>query len=129
MSKYSSNRLLSFVEGKCPRCQSGKIFTHPILHPKFREVHDNCPHCGVKFQSEPGFFWGAMYFSYAILVGLCIFVGVIFYTIYKEPPLFQTSGTIIGIVILLMPFNLRFSRLLLIYLAAPYRRFDKRTLH
>lgn len=125
MDKYTKNRTLAFVQGKCPQCQTGKVFTHPLLSKHYREVHETCPHCGVKFQQEPGFFWGAMYFSYGLTVGLCITLGVVFYSIYETPPLFLTAGTIVGATLLLFPLNMRISRLLLIYLAAPYRKFDK----
>ena len=29
-------------------------------------MHDECPECGVSFEREPGFYYGAMYFSYGI---------------------------------------------------------------
>lgn len=126
MSRHTGNRFAAFLQGKCPRCQTGQVFSSSLFSPNFRQVNETCPHCKVKFQSEPGFFWGAMYFSYALVVGLSIVMGVIFYSIYKEPPLLLTSGTIIGTAVLLMPFNLRLSRLLMIYVAAPYRKYDKR---
>lgn len=66
-----------------------------------------------------------MYFSYALVTGWCIAVAIIFYQIYDEPPLFLTSGIIIGSVLLLMPVIARLSRMLLIYLIAPYRHFDE----
>jgi len=124
MAKFVQNRFTSFISGKCPRCQTGRVFETSALHPRFQKVRDTCDHCGVKYAQEPGFFWGAMYFSYALVVGWCIFAGIIFYSIYEEPPLFLTSGVIIGSIILLLPLIARLSRLLLIYLIAPYRAFD-----
>jgi hypothetical protein len=29
-------------------------------------MHEECPGCGVSFEREPGFFYGALYFSYGI---------------------------------------------------------------
>ena len=29
-------------------------------------MHERCPGCGLKFECEPGYFLGAMYFSYAL---------------------------------------------------------------
>jgi hypothetical protein len=29
-------------------------------------MHTNCPHCGVKFEREPGFFLGSIYINYGI---------------------------------------------------------------
>ena len=31
-------------------------------------MHPNCPVCGLKFQREPGYFVGAMYFSYLLSI-------------------------------------------------------------
>lgn len=31
-------------------------------------MHRNCPACGIAFEREPGYFLGAMYFSYALAV-------------------------------------------------------------
>ncbi len=29
-------------------------------------MHEKCPHCGVKFEREPGFFLGSIYINYGI---------------------------------------------------------------
>jgi hypothetical protein len=31
-------------------------------------MHDRCPNCGLKFEREPGYFLGAMYFSYILSI-------------------------------------------------------------
>lgn len=124
MSHYIKNRFDAFLSGRCPKCQTGPVFQTSFLNSKFQKVNDSCSHCGTKFSPEPGFFWGAMYFSYALVVGWCIVTASVFYQIYEEPPLFLTSGIIIGTTLLLLPVIARLSRLLLIYLIAPYRQFD-----
>ena len=37
-------------------------------------MYEKCPVCGLKFEREPGYFLGAMYFSYALSIppGLAI---------------------------------------------------------
>jgi hypothetical protein len=38
-------------------------------------MHDNCSHCGLKYQIEPSFFYGAMYVSYGLNVaGIAAFI-------------------------------------------------------
>ncbi|MBI1305440.1 MAG: DUF983 domain-containing protein [Bacteroidetes bacterium] len=115
----------AFLKGKCPQCRTGNLFVGSLFSKKFRAVHTNCPHCHVKFESEPGFFWGAMYFSYALVVATVIIVSVIIYSIQEEPPLMSTSIIVIGISLILTPLHLRLSRLLMVYIAAPYRKFKK----
>jgi uncharacterized protein (DUF983 family) len=46
----------------CPECRTGRIFRGWITS------HESCPSCGVVFEKEPGYFVGAMYFSYALSV-------------------------------------------------------------
>jgi hypothetical protein len=31
-------------------------------------MHERCPVCGLKFEREPGYFLGALYFSYALSI-------------------------------------------------------------
>ena len=116
--------LSSFVQGRCPQCREGKIFKSSVFNLlKFRKAHEHCPHCGVKFESEPGFFWGAMYFSYALNVGLAIIMGVIFFKLYEDPPYGLMVVTVLGVSALASPFVFRLARLLMMYVAAPYRKY------
>ena len=40
--------------------------------------HKNCSHCNLKYEIEPGFFYGAMYVSYALAIGLGCFLFILF---------------------------------------------------
>lgn len=44
----------------CPRCREGRVFAALL------RMHEACPACGLAFHREPGYFLGAMYFSYAL---------------------------------------------------------------
>lgn len=119
------SRFRAFSTGRCPQCHTGKLFRHSPLHPlKFNETLEHCPACGVKIEPEPGFFWGAMYFSYALVVALIMSIGIVMFNVYDDPPLGVLLGTVLGILFLLLPLIFRLSRLLMIYITAPYRRFD-----
>ena len=47
---------------RCPRCRDGRIFKRAVT------MNDPCPVCGLVFNREPGYFMGAMYFSYVLAV-------------------------------------------------------------
>ncbi len=47
----------------CPECRRGKVFANLFL-----KMNPTCPVCGLKFEREPGYFLGAMYFSYAMAI-------------------------------------------------------------
>jgi uncharacterized protein (DUF983 family) len=49
----------------CPRCRQGPIFRKPLWR-GFLATYDRCPVCGLKYEREPGYFLGAMYFSYLL---------------------------------------------------------------
>ncbi len=73
-------------QGKCPRCQSGKIFKSSAVNlRKFTDMNADCPVCGLHFEIEPGFFWGAMYVSYTITTGMMLVLGGLTYYIGNNP--------------------------------------------
>ena len=77
--------LIALTKGKCPQCRKGKVFKNKATNlKKFKDIHENCPSCGVKFESEPGFFWGAMYFSYAYSVASFIIIGFFFFFFWDD---------------------------------------------
>ncbi len=113
----------AFLGAKCPQCHTGNLFKNSLFSIQFKDIHSHCSHCKVKFESEPGFFWGAMYFSYALVVITIFIAAVIIYSLVDKPPLFETSATIIAISLILTPLHMRLSRLLMVYIAAPYRKY------
>jgi hypothetical protein len=54
-------------------CRQGPIFRSSVWR-GFLAMHERCPVCNVKFEREPGYFLGAMYFSYLLSIppGLAI---------------------------------------------------------
>jgi len=57
--------LRSILQQRCPRCRIGGIFHYSI----FRGFPKMCERCSIgdlKFEREPGYFLGAMYFSFAM---------------------------------------------------------------
>ena len=53
-------KLTAILRLRCPRCLKGRVFS------SFWRTAKECPECGLDFEREPGFFTGAMYFSYGI---------------------------------------------------------------
>lgn len=107
----------AILEGRCPNCRDGKIFKHPISKlNRFGLMHKNCPSCGLEFEREPGFFYGAMYVSYALSVA--IFLGTVFvlYFLVGDPDLAVYIITVSVVALILYPFTFRYSRILYIYL-------------
>ena len=93
------------------------MFMHPgwQLH-KATRMHETCPHCGLKFEIEPGFFWGAMYFSYAFGVALSVIFGVLAWWLFEDPAIWVYMVMIFTPLLLLSPLSMRYSRVLMLYL-------------
>lgn len=58
------NLIQSIWKYKCPRCRKGDLYTKPFEFKKAVSMHEHCEHCGLKFEAEPGYFFGAMFISY-----------------------------------------------------------------
>jgi uncharacterized protein (DUF983 family) len=81
VGKMQINSGLSAVWNcKCPRCWKGDVFAHSVFnYLKFNKTNSTCSHCGIAFEPEPGFYYGAMFVSYAITVALFSIVTTILY--------------------------------------------------
>ncbi len=109
----------AMLEARCPRCREGKIFVYPWWQVgKFSRMHEHCPHCGMRYEVEPGLFFGAMFISYAISVGIMIGIGVLSFVVFRDPDNIWLYYVIpiTGVSLVAVPFNFRISRVLMLYL-------------
>jgi uncharacterized protein (DUF983 family) len=75
--RYNS-KLNSIITCKCPRCRQGNLFVekNPWVYSTMLTMPDNCPVCNQDFKIEPGFYIGALWTSYPIVVvfGIILFL-------------------------------------------------------
>ena len=121
--KYEPSKTLALIKGKCPQCQSGKLFTHGAYNlSKFMEMKSHCPVCNLQFEVEPGFFWGAMYVSYALTVGMMLVIGGAILLISSGNAGFWTYIIpIVGTMVISSPLTYRYARLLMVYFFSPFK--------
>ena len=101
---------------KCPRCRQGEVFLNPLY--KLRKplkTHTFCPVCRVRYEVEPGFFWGAMYISYALSVALFAVVIIAISILMDEPEFIHYLLGVLLATAVFSPFSFRFSRVLMLY--------------
>ena len=67
--------LSSILKLKCPNCSNGEIYKKHHFF-SYAKMNDSCEECNYLFNKEPGFFFGAMFVSYALTVAECIAVFV-----------------------------------------------------
>jgi uncharacterized protein (DUF983 family) len=115
--------VLAFFASKCPRCGKGKVFKNSILSFRsFSDTLETCPHCTLVYEPETGFFFGAMYWTYAILVGGIISMSVVIYLLgFFDYALYIIPASLI----LVLPWVFRFGRLLMLYVVYPLMYKDK----
>ncbi len=105
--------LYSTLHNRCPKCHETTVFkvrnAFNLKH--FMEMNEVCSVCNEKYEKEPGYYFGAMYVSYALMVALfvttwvlnswLIHAGIITYFI-----------SLVSIIVLLAPLTFRLSRLI-----------------
>ncbi|APU10168.1 hypothetical protein A5M85_07695 [Cellulophaga lytica] len=107
----------SLLKGKCPQCKKRSIFNaaQGLFLLSIPEMDAVCKNCNFKFEKEPGFFFGAMFVSYALAVAEFIAFSILFYFILKMPILYTFLG-VLFFALILSTFNYRYSRIIWIYL-------------
>ena len=111
-----TGKLYSIFFNKCPRCNKGKFWksNNPYYNLFFNEGenHNNCLNCDLKFEIEPGFFYGAMYISYGLGIGIGSLILIISLAVFQMKNILLLS-LLIGISILILaPVNYFLSRLI-----------------
>ena len=71
------SKMKAVFQLKCPRCRKGTLFITPCTFKTAYQGHEHCPICHLKFEKEPGFWWGAMFISYGITGWLFLAIGLI----------------------------------------------------
>lgn len=92
------------------------MFVHPIGKLSgFMKMHEHCPVCNLRYQVEPGFFFGAMYISYAFSIAILLGTGVVLYNFFDNPSTLVYILSVVGVIFLFLPFTFRYSRVLFLY--------------
>ena len=111
------SRFMAMSKGLCPRCRGGKMFKYPLSKiSKFAEMNENCPVCGLKFEVEPGFWYGAMFISYANTIAILVTMGVGIFYLFNDPSTLSYIVAVTIASILFVPFNFRISRSVFLHL-------------
>jgi uncharacterized protein (DUF983 family) len=73
------------------------------------KMHEKCSYCGLTYQIEPSFFYGAMYVSYGLNVAIGIATFLISYLIFHTSLKIAFVAIIVALI-LLFPYVLRWAR-------------------
>lgn len=120
-------KLYSILWHKCPRCQEGDLWTNKLWFAGAKALltkadycmHENCPVCNLKYDMEPGFWWGSMYVGYAFSSGVLLAVSGVYIALFKfDMPTFLVVLSVSALIGFL--YNARLSRSAFINLWVKY---------
>jgi Protein of unknown function (DUF983) len=88
---------------------------------KFADMHKNCPGCGQDLEQEPGYYYGAMYVSFAFNVAIFLVSLFILSRFVEEITVAMMLGVVIGVVVGFLPIIFRLSRAIWIHIFISYK--------
>jgi uncharacterized protein (DUF983 family) len=116
-------KLYSIIHRKCPQCHEGDFFVStPYDLKHVGDIREKCDHCGLKYEKEHGFYYGAMYVGYGL--GVATFV-----TFWVSMNLFFSSlstgfqiAIIVAAIIVSGPFLYMLSKIIWANMFIHYRK-------
>ncbi len=109
MSPAESRRLLAIWKGRCPQCRTGRVFAGAL------KMNERCPSCDIAFSREPGYFTGAMYFSYTLAVGVILVLFLALALVLRGWPMMRLLLVAGVFFVPFIPAVFRYSRIIWIH--------------
>lgn len=115
-------KIYGVLAHKCPRCHEGSLFvdSNPYHLKDMLKMHKNCAKCGLSFEKENWFYYGAMYSSYALNVLWGVILFGFYYLFLWDTPLYVYLLMFVLSLVIFMPVFIRLSRSLWISLFEKY---------
>jgi len=112
--RYKDSLFYSVFKAKCPVCHEGDVYISKKAYKlsEFDKMHEHCPACNHKFEIENGFFYGAMYVSYAMTVAFSIAIFILTYWFWPNAEYYHYIINIVVGIVALVPVTYRGSRLI-----------------
>lgn len=118
----SPTLLLSLLSNRCPRCREGQLFEPAKLSQpsSWFAMHKTCSCCQQSFEPEPGFYFGAMFISYAFNTALFIAVWIAYSFLTEKVSILHLLLLMVIAAAIALPFFFRLSRSLWIHIFVRY---------
>jgi len=116
------SKLYSIFNNKCPRCHQGSFFnSSPYNLKEFSAMPRVCSVCGQPYEPEPGYYYGAMYVSYAINVAIFMALWIAWFLLFRSLNIWWMIFISIFVGLILTPLTFRYARLIWINFFVKYR--------
>jgi uncharacterized protein (DUF983 family) len=107
------SKIYSIVKFKCPRCHEGQfLVSHPYDLKRVGDVREKCDVCDLNFAPEPGFYYGAMYVSYALGVALFVTIWASCNWFFDNVSVWTQIGLVVFFSIILGPYLFALSKII-----------------
>jgi uncharacterized protein (DUF983 family) len=107
------SKLYSIFRFKCPQCQEGDFFeSHPYDLKRIGNIHAHCSNCNLKYEKEIGFYYGAMYVSYALGVALFVTLWTSFNLFFPWATIYTQLWVIVTMTVVLSPYLYALSKII-----------------
>lgn len=98
-------KLYSILTLTCPQCQEGKFMVSaPYRLKTMGQVRDECDQCGLNYKPETGFYFGAMYVSYALSVAVFVTIWASCNWFFNNVSVWTQIGLVVGALVVLTPY-------------------------
>ncbi|WP_299822298.1 DUF983 domain-containing protein [uncultured Pontibacter sp.] len=88
---------------------------------RFSEMKEKCECCGQHFEPEPGYYYGAMFVSYAFSTAIFVAVWIVLSFFVEEVTILMMTFALIAVVVGLLPVSFRLSRSIWINIFMSYQ--------
>lgn len=111
MTKGQAKRK-SIMTGTCPRCLQSKMYikSNPYNLAHISKMHERCSKCDLNYYPEPGYYFGAMYVTYALVVGQFCILYALKTILNYDISIFNFMLIFLAVLFILAPINFRLSR-------------------
>lgn len=112
------------MECRCPHCRIGKVFYGSPYALRKRRVNSICGYCSQYFEIEPGYFYGALYVSYFMMMFEGFFMAGLLILFTSSESIWLYLACTTSFMIALAPINFRYARMILLYYLSPKIKYD-----
>lgn len=101
--------VIDLWKNRCPHCRKGAVFA------SFWGMNDTCPHCGIVYERESGFFSMSIFIGYVLALVLAAPVFLLAYWLGAET-IWEYLVPASAVVLIATPWIFRYARLIWLYL-------------
>src|SRR5476651_727891 len=104
-TKMEVSQTYAALHAKCPKCRKGNMFANSMYGFSSQKMNESCSHCGFRFEIEPGYFYVAMFVSYAFNIAEMVTLAVATYILTGSHNPWIYVALLLGVSVILSPFN------------------------